>query len=182
MAYILKEKLKGLKNHIRAWNTVTYGSVDLKIATLVGDIQALDIRSEVDGLTEGEVVKRKELFSEMWHLRMSKTSVLAQRARLKWLREGDANTRYFHASIKSRGKTNFIRALRVDNVWLESPTEVRGAAVSYFREHFSSVPWCRPNLDGILFPALSEVDNALLICPFGLEEIESVVKTSDGNK
>jgi hypothetical protein len=34
MAYILKEKLKGLKEHIKGWNKDTYGQVDSKIASL----------------------------------------------------------------------------------------------------------------------------------------------------
>ncbi|MCH87170.1 LINE-1 reverse transcriptase like, partial [Trifolium medium] len=182
MAFILKEKLKGLKTHLREWNRETYGMVDSKIAKLISDINSLDIRSEVTGLLEGEVALRKNLFSDMWHLRFSKASVLAQRARLRWLREGDANSRYFHATINSRGKKNFIRALRVGEEWMESPVAIRQATVNFFKLHFASVQWSRPNLNGISFPAVLEADNIWLTRPFSMEEIEVVVKESDGNK
>ncbi|MCH94773.1 LINE-1 reverse transcriptase like, partial [Trifolium medium] len=148
------EKLKGLKECIKGWNRVTYGRVDSKIDKLVEDIKDLDIRSELMGISEDEVGLRKNLFSEMWHLRISKETVLAQRSRLKWLQEGDNNTRYFHANIKSRGKKNFIRAIRVGEDWLEGPSAIRQAVVAHFKEQFSSAQWLRPNLDGIWFPCL----------------------------
>jgi hypothetical protein len=183
MAYVLKEKLKGLKVCIKEWNSKTYAMIDHKIATLIQGITTLDIRSEDSvGLSDEDVLLRKNLFSEMWHLRTSKASVLAQRARLKWLREGDANTRFFHASIKAKGKRNFIRALRVGDNWLESPVEIRYATVEYFKRMCSSSYWTRPNLDGIWFPTLSEEENSCLTRPFSLDEIEVIVKECDGNK
>jgi hypothetical protein len=133
MAFILKEKLKGLKAHLRIWNNETYGLVDSKIAKLVQDINELDIRSEQAALSVGDVELRKNLFSQMWHCKLSKDSVLAQRSRMQWLREGDSNSRYFHACINSRGKKNFIRALRVGDAWCESPASIRNAVVMFFQ-------------------------------------------------
>jgi hypothetical protein len=78
MAYVLKEKLKGLKEYIKVWNRMTYGQVDSKIAKLVVDINDLDIRSEGAGLLAEDVELRKNLFAQMWHLKISKASVLAQ--------------------------------------------------------------------------------------------------------
>jgi hypothetical protein len=146
MAYILKEKLKGLKEHIKGWNKDTYGQVDSKIASLVIDINDLDIRSEVTGLSVGDVERRKSLFAQMWHLKISKASILAQRSRSRWLKDGDENSRYFHACINSRGKKNFIRALRVGDEWFESPPLIRKATVDYFTLHFAADRWNRPKL------------------------------------
>jgi hypothetical protein len=182
MAFILKEKLKGLKNHIRVWNRENYGQLDSKIAKFVADINDLDIRSEVAGLADGDVVLRKNLFAQMWHIKISKESVLAQRLRSKWLKEGDENSRYFHACINSRGKKNFIRALRVDDEWMESPSLIRNETVAYFTNLFASDLWARPKLDGILFPTLDVDENQKLVHPFRLDEIEKVVMESDGNK
>jgi hypothetical protein len=159
MAFVLKEKLKGLKNCIREWNKINYGLVDSKIDKLVGDIRDLDLRIERVGLSAEEVVCRKQLFDDMWHLRISKVSQISQRSRQNWLRDGDSNTRFFHASIKSRSKRNHIAALRVNDVWMDSPSLIRQATVDYFKFKFSADLWARPKLDGISFPSLSEDEN-----------------------
>jgi hypothetical protein len=62
------------------------------------------------------------------------------------------------------------------------PPAIRQAAVDYFKEKFSTVPWPRPKLNGVVFPSLLEDDNIWLTRPFGVEEIENVVKECDGNK
>jgi hypothetical protein len=134
------------------------------------------------GITMEEVALRKNLFAQMWHLKISKESILAQRSRTRWLKEGDSNSRYFHACIKSRKKKNFIRALRVGDEWLETPSLIRNATVEFFAHHFASEQWSRPQLDGLEFPMLTAAENNELIKPFQMEEIEKVVKESDGNK
>ncbi|MCI27569.1 transposon TX1 putative protein, partial [Trifolium medium] len=172
MAYVLKEKLKGLKATIKTWHRETYGALDDKIMKLIAEISVLDIKGELTGLSEDETGRRKHLFSEMWHLKRSKESSIVQRSRARWLKEGDSNSSFFHACVKSRRNRNAILALQTEQGWIESPVDVRRAVVSFFRNHFSSVEWQRPKLDGIPFPTLSLEENQLLTCPFQLEEIE----------
>jgi hypothetical protein len=182
MAVILKEKLKGLKSILRVWNKENYGQMDSKMNNLIEDIKRLDLKSESLGISEEEVLLRKRKFSEMWQLRRCKESTIRQQSRQTWLREGDSNSRFFHASVKSRGKRNLISALQVGETWLESPADIRQATVDNFKLKFSTVSWLRPKLDGVSFPSLSEEENCWLTRPFALEELESMVKECDGNK
>ncbi|MCH88314.1 transposon TX1 putative protein, partial [Trifolium medium] len=176
------EKLKGLKATIKSWHRETYGVLDDKILKLISEISVLDIKGELTGLSEHETGRRKQLFSGMWHLKRSKESSIVQRSRARWLKEGDTNSSFFHACVKSRRNRNSILALRTKQGWIESPIDIRRAVVSFFRNHFSSVEWQRPNLDGISFSTLSLEENQMLTSPFQLEEIENVIVESDGNK
>jgi hypothetical protein len=121
MGFILKEKLKGLKVKIKEWSKEVYGDIDSKITILIEDIKDDDVRGELVGLSEAEVYARKQKFSTLWHLLKSKESMIVQRARSRWLKEGDANTRYFHNCVKQRSYGNTIRALLVDGGWVDSP-------------------------------------------------------------
>jgi hypothetical protein len=70
----------------------------------------------------------------------------------------------------------------VEDVWLESPLLIRQATTQFFRNHFQSIWWHRPTLEGVEFPCLAEVESDRLMLPFSLEEIEVVVKDCEGNK
>ncbi|CAJ2635167.1 unnamed protein product [Trifolium pratense] len=152
MSFVLKEKLKGLKTVLKEWNNVEYGDMEARIQGLVVDIRDLDVRGEEVGLSNQEVTSRKQKFEDLWKL------------------------------LRTRSNLNSITALRVDNVWLESPELIKAAISSFFESHVSSLPKPRPRLEGVAFPMLSEADNLDLTSPFTLEEIELVVRLSDGNK
>lgn len=105
-----------------------------------------------------------------------------QRSKSKWLKEGDENSKFFHKSVKLRANQNLIRALQVEGGWVQTPEEVREAVVEYFERQLATTYWETPRLDGVAFEILSDGENRDLIAPFSMEEIEKVVKESDGNK
>jgi hypothetical protein len=182
MSFVLKERLKGLKGVIKRWSKEVYGKPEEKKKRLVEEIKTLDVKSEVEGLTVEEVALRKCRFEELWVVLKSIDASTFQRSRSRWLKEGDSNTKYFHACIKSKSRRNTISALNTSLGWVEGPNGVREATVDFFKNHYSNDVWKRPNLDGIVFPMLSEVDNNHLIAPFSMEEIEEAVMDCDGSK
>jgi hypothetical protein len=182
MGFILKEKLKGLKEVIKAWNKEVYGAIDTKIRLLVEDINEVDVKGELGVLTEEKVGIRKKKFVDLWHLLKSKESLIVQRSRARWLKEGDVNTSYFHKCLKAIASSNSIKALQVGGEWVESLELIRQATVDLFKQQFCLPMWLRPLLDGVEFPSLSVETNFSLTLPFALEEIEEVVVESDGNK
>jgi hypothetical protein len=182
MGFILKERLKSLKGAIKEWSFNSFGDAVNKKMRLVTRISVLDVKSEDVGLEEVEIVKRKKLFEELWVLLKNIDALTFQRARSKWLKEGDSNTRFFHNCIKGRKRRNNVKALRTLVGWVEGPTRVRGAVVDYFKAHFDNDVWARPTLDGIAFPCVSEQNVSDLTAIFTLEEITNVVMGSDGTK
>lgn len=41
--------------------------------------------------------------------------MLKQRSKLEWIKLGDGNNKYFHASIKAKNKTKSMRYILTDN-------------------------------------------------------------------
>ena len=68
-----------------------------------------------------DAYKRKELY---W----------CQKARINWLKEGDNNTKFFHASVEGRRKRNKISILeKNDGSWCSSKGEIEKEIDKYFR-------------------------------------------------
>jgi hypothetical protein len=149
MGFILKNKLKGPKAKLKDWNKEIYGAMDTKILLLVEEIKEMDLRGEEGRLSDSDVVHRKHRFSELWHLLKCKEASIVQRSRSRWLREGDANSTYFHNLMNSRGKRNSIRALELEGGWTEEPALIRQEVVRFFKSQFHSSQWARPQLAGI---------------------------------
>jgi hypothetical protein len=182
MSFVLKEKLKRLKVAIMEWNGATFRGSEREKQNLIDEISALDLKSETLGLVDDEVVRRKKLFDVLWHILKSIDAMTFQRSRSKWLKEEDTNSKFFHICINSRQRRNKVVALNTPNGWVEGPVHVKAAVVAYFRNHFANEVWCRPNLDGVLFPQLARDKVERLTEVFTLDEISEVVMGCDGSK
>lgn len=103
MGFVLKDKLKAIKEDLKVWNREEYGSMNNCISRLKKDIEDLDLRGEVNPLNGEEVGIRKEKFNLLWSLLKAKDSLMFQRSRVKWIKEGDSNTTFFHNCMKIGG-------------------------------------------------------------------------------
>jgi hypothetical protein len=103
MGFVLKDRLKGIKSKIKEWNAEVFGNADVKKKHLIEKILAIDLKSEGVGLSSEDVSIRKNLFDELWILLKSIDASIFQRSRARCMKEGDANSRYFHVCIKAIG-------------------------------------------------------------------------------
>jgi len=124
MSFVLKEKLKGLKAIIKEWNKEEYGGMEERVERLVEDIRGPDEKGEEEVLSSVEVESRKCKFKELWRLLKAKDALIAQRSKSRWLKEGDANTKFFHNCVKMRKSRNSIKAIKDNDGWMVSPLEV----------------------------------------------------------
>ena len=145
-------------------------------------LKLLDLWAEAAGLSPADMEARFKGFHDLWALLRARESQLFQQSRSRWLREGDANSAYFHSSIKLRRRRNSILALRMGTRWVESVSDIRAEIVDYFRNHFSEAFVDRPTLDGVAFPTLSEVEGGGMVVPFSEEKNRKVVLESDKDK
>ncbi|KAH9310079.1 hypothetical protein KI387_037990, partial [Taxus chinensis] len=122
----------------------------------------------------------KSLLSELGDLLLKEESYWHQKSREIWLKDGDQNTKFFHASVKARRNSNYISAIKQpDDSWISSQIAIKEEVVSFFQklltgETLSSLASQSSLLEKI--PKLvNDVDNESLLSPFSLEEIQIVV-------
>ncbi|KAM2666646.1 hypothetical protein EV2_018455 [Malus domestica] len=84
-----------------------------------------------------------------------------QKSRVKWLQEGDRNTRFFHLSTIIRRRRNKIEGLwNNDGVWVEDKEDLKQIAVHHFCSLFAYSFYGTSN--GVMPNLFSYVDQSLL--------------------
>lgn len=67
------------------------------------------------------------------------TEYWREKANLRWMQEGDRNTKDFHNVVMQRRQQNFILKIRDDNGnWVRDPAVMSEMAVDYYQKLFSS--------------------------------------------
>lgn len=91
-SYVLKEKLKLLKGALKEWKKENLGDLDKSIEEKKCEIERLDIIDDTFGLDDDEARKRENMMEELMKESSWIESQLFQKARLKWISEGDVNS------------------------------------------------------------------------------------------
>jgi len=101
--------------------------------------------------------------------------VIFQKARQKWLKQGDLNTKFFHSFVKWRRARNELHGLFVDGRWCEDKVVIKDKVRDYFEDRFARNKACMVRLDNVKFNSISKADNELLVGDFTEEEIRVAV-------
>lgn len=137
-SYVFKGKLKRLKEELKRWNNDHFKNVDNNISLLREKIQRLDEKDDISGLSEEEAAIRREATAQLILQMNNRRSLLAQKAKIRCLREGDVNSRLFHKAISKRRSSNRLMGLEIGGEWTEEPGAVKGEIKNYFCNLFAS--------------------------------------------
>lgn len=102
-SFIIKEKMKLLKEQLKKRNNVVFGWVDLRLEKAVEEMKTFNNHTNtnvgLEGLLDG---KRKEVTAVFFNSLHYMESIQKQKSRVNWLNEGDSNTRFIHNVVKAR--------------------------------------------------------------------------------
>lgn len=107
----VSKKLKEMKSFIRHFSKENYSGIERRVAEAYAHLLSCQ-QSLLQAPSPLTVLAEKEAHAKWSTLAKAEDSFLLQRSRVKWIGEGDANTTFFHQSIKSRQSQNiFISSL-----------------------------------------------------------------------
>ncbi|XP_058768462.1 uncharacterized protein LOC131642211 [Vicia villosa] len=180
--YILKQKLHLLKGRLKWWNKEVFGRIDLEIQEEVNDINRGDERLEVEGedFNPDTLFERKEATSRFWMKLRIKENMLVQKANLKWLREGDSNSGYFHKVMKEKRRHNHLGPINTMDGRLDKVKDIKEYVAKHFSKKFEEEEGTSLLLEGINFDQICEEDKVWLERPFQEDEINDALKSCGG--
>ncbi|CAI8596511.1 unnamed protein product [Vicia faba] len=101
--------------------------------------------------------------------------MLVQKSRVKWLKEGDSNSGFFHKVMKERRSHNHIGLIVTEGGLLDSVSEIKEEVQNHFSNKFIDWEKDRLPLEGIDFKSTSMEDSLSLESPFQEEEIKEAI-------
>ncbi|KAF3785522.1 putative ribonuclease H protein [Nymphaea thermarum] len=140
-------------------------------------VQSLEMASTVNDMNY-EKLLREELQASL----EEEVNLWRQRARVRWLAEGDHNTAYYQAIVKSRRTKNSLSALEHERLRINDVNRIRSLCDDFFCALLSSEvgSGCCLNKRAD-HPRLLLEDNATLLLPATLDEVKRVVFSMKGN-
>lgn len=180
--HVLKEKLKLLKVALKDWHVSNTHNLPSKIGDLKNRQALLDGKGEEGEPSEDEISELHGISTDIHSLSRLNTSICWQQSRLNWLRDGDANSKFFHSVLAARRRMNSLSSILVDGVMVEGVQPVRQAVFTHFKNHFLNPRLERPSVGHLQFRKISLLERGGLVKPFSEDEIKAAVWDCDSFK
>jgi hypothetical protein len=181
-SFILAKKLRALKGEIKRWNREEFGNVGARIKVWEEELELLDSFEEVRRLSEEEKARRKALAADLEASLLQEEISWRQKSRVRWLKEGDKCTKFFHQVASANRRNNSIESLMVNGLSTSDPACIGEHVVSYYESLFSEPLSWRPKLDNLEFNRLNGAEASSLEDPFEEREVREVIKGMDRDK
>jgi hypothetical protein len=172
--------LRGVQKELQHWSYYTFGSVRRKVKELRQQLE--DIRSL--SLYHGPTEQERQLICELNTILGSEETMMRQRSRVQWLREGDRNRSFFHKKAKERGRQNRIGPMtNQDGSITSDQSELKEMAVSFFSDLFQAQEGLQPCLiTRFVQRKVTDEMNSILDAPFSEGEITKALFSMKPNK
>ncbi|KAH1230119.1 TNF receptor-associated factor 1b [Glycine max] len=181
-AVALKNKLRNLRLPIKQWCKDKGDIKAIRIQNLKQKLCDMETLASNRTLSDLEVKTKRALQQELWDISTAYESLLRQKSRAKWIKEGDSNSAYFHKIINFRRSSNAVHGFLIEGAWVQQPNLVKTEAANFFLQRFTEQNTARPTLDGVYFPTIDQNQSQGLIAPFSDLELKDAVWGCDGDK
>jgi hypothetical protein len=180
-SFVLAKKLQALKGEIKKWNTEVFGNVGIRNKAWAEELELLDSYEEGRGLSE-EKERRSELVTGLEASLLQEEICWRQKSRIRWFKEGDKCTKFFHLVADANRRNNSIESLTVNGSPTLDPDLISSHIVNFYDTLFSEPISWRPRVDNLEFEALSMDEAASLEDPFEEREVREVINSMDRDK
>jgi len=153
-------------------------------SNILGDLEkrAKKLKKELEFCRKREITKEQVAREGVLRYRLEKVEeqidvYWRQRAHVRWLKEGDRNTAFFHAACSERRRCNKIWWIQKDDgSWVEEEEEKKAFIANYFLNLFrSDVQGDSQQILDIVERKVTSTMNEMLLAPFTEVDIKEAL-------
>ena len=172
--------LRRVQNDLQHWSYNKFGSVRKSIKVIREKLEELRSVSSYRGPT----VEEHNLIRQLNNMLSREETMMRQRSRVQWLRDGDGNTAFFHAKAKERSRQNHIGSLtKEDGSLTTNQSELKAIAEDFFAQLFQAQEELNPSLvTCFVQKKVTTAMNLILDAPFTEDEISKALFSMGPNK
>ncbi|XP_071688368.1 uncharacterized protein [Rutidosis leptorrhynchoides] len=159
-----------------------FGNLDGEIDMLKSMANSLELKAEKGLINDDERNQWLNIRKEFFQKEKVKANMLKQKARVRWILEGDENSKYFHAVVKRGYNKNNIRGLSINGTWCEDPLDIKEAAFNHFKCLFEEHVFSRPSLVNLAYPTITSDEANRLEAPICELEILNEINECGSSK
>ena len=175
--FILQRKLKLLKPILKEWNLNVFGNVHIAVDSARAALEKIQLAISLDGFTDVRHVEELLAQDALSNALLVQEKFWAEKARVRWVREGDRNTGYFHTLAKIRRARSSITSLRIGNDLVDDVNILRDHVVQHFTSAFSDDGNIADTglVENIIPSMVSDSENGSLLAIPSAEDVKNVV-------
>eukprot|EP00253_Pinus_taeda_P013241 PITA_13241 len=182
-----QKKLQLLKKDIKHWNLNTFGNIFAAQAALNQNMKQIQSRIMAEGRTIELTQQEQKIEDQLPNRALQEEILWKHKSRIKWLKEGERNTKFFHNTTIQCRMHNLISHIQNEQgERVESHEGIEENFLNYFKEVHQE-----PNINRL--PAIEKIlphiprfispeHNNLLLQPIQLHEVDTAVRNLKAGK
>ncbi|XP_071687743.1 uncharacterized protein [Rutidosis leptorrhynchoides] len=157
-----RDKLKNVKVALKTWSHKNFGSLDTEINDLKKEAMEWELKAKSNILSDSDRATWLDCRRRWVEKEKVKTNMMKQKAKVKWILDGDENSKFFHATLRRKYNNCNFRGIMVDGAWHKDSVFVKDTIYNHFQKQFSKNLECRPRILGGFISCSSSVQEQII--------------------
>ncbi|MCH85203.1 transposon TX1 putative 149 kDa protein, partial [Trifolium medium] len=178
--YVLWKKLQRLQPILKEISK-PLSDVKLHISKVRENMLQAQLDLGLDRMNADKIEVVKQCSDDLLNWQKIEEKILQQKSKLEWLKLGDGNNRYFHASIKTRSTSKSINVLlKEDGTQITAQEDIEEEVMSFYNKLIGTSDTDLNGIDITVMregPQLSNEQRQKLIAPITDKEIECAMQS-----
>jgi hypothetical protein len=180
--YVMATKPRSISKKLSSWAKSHFGSIREQKQTVLAILDELAYKEQDGDWSMSDVQYRNKLEQDYEAILHKEEIMWKQRAKIKWLREGDRNTAYFHKIASGRKRKKCITSLNAGQQNIRGDEALSKHITEFYASLFAGKANWQLHLDwNRVFEPVREVDFTQLEQQFTDTEILLAIHGMDSN-